>query len=168
MKETTKQQSVNTRKLTISAIVIALYIVIMTSTAAFSFGAYQIRIATSLYALSYLFPFLVFPLGLANGLSNFFFGSLGPIDVIGGFIIGILVSGSIALIRKFNLPVWLVALPIIFVIGFGVPLYLTFLLGVPYWALVINLIIGQTLPGIAGIFLAKALEKPLKSRKVIS
>ncbi len=166
MKETSIQ-SYNTRKLTISALVIALYVVVMATTSSFSFGAYQIRIATSLYALSYLFPFLVFPLGLANALSNFFFGGLGPIDVLGGFIIGILVSGSIALIKKFNLPRWLIALPIIFVIGFGVPSYLNVLLGVPYWVLVINLIIGQIIPGVFGVILANALEKPLKSRKVI-
>lgn len=166
MKEASIQVN-KTRKLTISALVIALYVVIMATTSAFSFGAYQIRIATSLYALSYLFPFLVFPLGLANALSNSFFGGLGPIDVLGGFVIGILVSGSIALIRKFNLPRWLIALPIIFIIGFGVPSYLNVLLGVPYWALVINLIIGQTIPGIVGVVLTNILEKPLKSRKVI-
>ena len=47
------------QKLTFSAMVMALYIVILYFTQSFSFGAYQIRIATSLYALSYLFPFLV-------------------------------------------------------------------------------------------------------------
>ena len=50
------------QKLTFSAMVIALYVVILSFTQSFSFGAYQIRIATSLYALSYLFPFLVIPL----------------------------------------------------------------------------------------------------------
>ncbi|MFC6464870.1 QueT transporter family protein [Marinilactibacillus sp. GCM10026970] len=166
MKETT-QQSFNTRKLTISALVIALYIVAMASTASISFGAYQIRIATSLYALSYLFPFLVLPLGLANALSNFLLGGLGPIDVIGGLVIGILVSGSIVLIKRFALPRWSIALPIIFLIGLGIPSYLNFLLGVPYWALVVNLVIGQIIPGILGVLLVQALEKPLKARKVI-
>ena len=166
MKETALKSN-KTLKLTISALTIALYVVVMATTSAFSFGAYQIRIATSLYALSYVFPFLVFPLGLANALSNFFFGGLGPIDVLGGFIIGISVSVAIALIRRFNLPRWLVALPIIFIIGFGVPAYLTILLGVPYWVLVVNLLIGQLIPGIAGVILTQAFEKPLKNRKVI-
>ena len=40
------------QKLTFSAMVIALYVVILYFTQSFSFGAYQIRIATSLYALS--------------------------------------------------------------------------------------------------------------------
>ena len=60
------QTFTNVRKLTTSGIVIALYVVILFMTQSFSFGAYQIRIVTSLYALSYLFPFLVIPLGLAN------------------------------------------------------------------------------------------------------
>ena len=62
----------NIQKLTISAMVVALYIVVLYLTQSISFGAYQIRIATSLYALSYLFPFLVVPMGIANLISNFF------------------------------------------------------------------------------------------------
>ena len=49
-----------TRKITISAIVIALYVVIMVITQSFAFGAIQVRLATSLYSLSYIFPFLFF------------------------------------------------------------------------------------------------------------
>ena len=44
---------ITTRKLTISAMVVALYIVVLYVTQSVSFGAYQIRIATSLYALDY-------------------------------------------------------------------------------------------------------------------
>jgi len=47
---------ITTRKLTISAMVVALYIVVLYLTQSVSFGAYQIRIATSLYALAYEFP----------------------------------------------------------------------------------------------------------------
>ena len=49
------------QKMTFSAMVMAMYIVILYFTQSFSFGAYQIRIATALYALAYLFPFLVLP-----------------------------------------------------------------------------------------------------------
>ena len=59
-----------THKLTLSAMMIAIYVVAMYCTQSFAFGAYQIRIATAIYALSYLFPFLVLPLGFANFLSN--------------------------------------------------------------------------------------------------
>mgnify|MGYP000198131161 FL=1 len=47
------QTFTNVRKLTTSGIVIALYVIILFMTQSFSFGAYQIRIVTSLYALSY-------------------------------------------------------------------------------------------------------------------
>ena len=58
-----KKKFSKTQKLTISAMVMALYIVVLYFTQSFSFGAYQIRIATTLYALSYFCPFLVLPLG---------------------------------------------------------------------------------------------------------
>lgn len=45
----------NVQKLTISGVVIALYVVVLFMTQSFSFGAYQIRIATTL-----LCPFLLF------------------------------------------------------------------------------------------------------------
>ena len=60
--------------MTFSAMIMALYVVLVYITQSFSFGAYQIRIATSVYALAYLFPFLVLPLGLANSISNTLFG----------------------------------------------------------------------------------------------
>ncbi len=40
------------QKMTFSAMVIALYVTVLYFTQSFSFGAYQIRIATALYALS--------------------------------------------------------------------------------------------------------------------
>ena len=48
------QTFTNVRKLTTSGIVIALYVIILFMTQSFSFGAYQIRIVTSLC------PFLSF------------------------------------------------------------------------------------------------------------
>ena len=97
------QTFTNVRKLTTSGIVIALYVIILFMTQSFSFGAYQIRIVTSLYALSYLFPFLVIPLGLANFIANML-GGFGIIDMVGGFIVGIVTSGIVMLIKKFHLP----------------------------------------------------------------
>ena len=93
------QTFTNVRKLTTSGIVIALYVVILFMTQSFSFGAYQIRIVTSLYALSYLFPFLVIPLGLANFIANML-GGFGIIDMVGGFIVGIVTSGIVMLIKN--------------------------------------------------------------------
>ena len=144
--------------LTISALVIALYVTVMYTTQSFAFGAYQIRIATCLYSLSYLFPFLVVPLGLANFLSNFL-GGLGFVDIIGGTFVGIITSGSVYLISKFRLPMLLVIPIIILGPGLLVPLWLSPITGVPYPALVISLCIGQTFPAILGYVLIKGLSK---------
>lgn len=152
-----------TQKLTFSAIVIALYIVCLYFTQSFSFGAYQIRIATSLYALSYLFPFLVLPLGLANLLGNLLCGGLGLLDTIGGFLVGAIVCYVHVLIKKGNLSYWLIALTITFIPGLMVPIWLSYLLKVPYAALAINLCIGQVLPGIVGVFLIRALQSVINT-----
>nr|WP_252894359.1 QueT transporter family protein [Veillonella denticariosi] len=90
----------STRKMTISAMVVALYIVLLYVTQSISFGAYQIRIATSLYALAYAFPFLVIPMGIGNLISNFLFGGLGILDMLGGFGVGILTTGIIVGMRR--------------------------------------------------------------------
>ena len=86
------------QKMTFSAMVIALYVTVLYFTQSFSFGAYQIRIATALYALSYLFPFLVLPLGLANFIANMLFGGLGLLDMFGGCMVGIVTTSLIVCI----------------------------------------------------------------------
>ena len=54
-------KSLSNQKLVFSALCIALYIVVMMCTQSFAFGQYQIRIATALYGLSAIFPFLILP-----------------------------------------------------------------------------------------------------------
>ncbi len=71
------------QKMVFSAIMMALYIAVLFISQGISFGAYQMRLATSLYGLAYLYPFLVLPISFANGLANTF-GGLGLIDVLGG------------------------------------------------------------------------------------
>lgn len=146
------------RKLTISAIVIALYVIIMYTTQWFAFGQYQVRIATSLYSLSYIFPFLILPLGLSNLLSNTLMGGLGPLDMIGGFAAGIITSGLVYIIRRYKISEWAVALPIILIPGLLVPVWLSYLLNIPYSVLAVSIIIGQIIPGIVGVLLVKRLE----------
>ncbi|MCX7715254.1 MAG: QueT transporter family protein [Clostridia bacterium] len=150
------------KKLTISAAVMALYISTVYATSSFSFGAYQIRIATAIYALSYFFPFLVLPLGLANALSNAFFGSLGILDIVGGGVVGLLTSYFIVRIRKCNLSSWLVILPILLVPTFCVSLWLSVLLHIPYHVLILSVGIGQAFPSVVGALLIKALRHCLK------
>ncbi len=155
-----------TQQLTISGMTAGLYIVIMYLTQSFAFGQYQVRIATAIYALSYLFPFLVLPLGLANLLSNVLMGGLGLADIIGGGIVGVLTAGCCALIRRFRLNEWMLAVPVTLIPAFGVSLWLSPLLGLPYWALASNLLLGQAICGVVSVLLIKALKPVLKMKGV--
>ena len=147
------------QKMTFSAMMMAIYIVVLYLTQSFSFGAYQIRIARSLYALSYLFPFLVFPLGFANLISNMLFGGFGIADMIGGCLVGILTTASIVLIRKKGWNRTFIAVPIVLIPGLGVAVYLFYFLNIPYWLMALNLCIGQLIPAVVGVVLVKVLER---------
>lgn len=154
-----------THKLTISAMIMALYIVVLYFTQNFSFGAYQIRIATALYALSYLFPFLVLPLGFANFIANMLFGGLGLLDMFGGCLVGIITTSLIVLIRRQGWNRWLMAAPIILVPGLGVSTWLSYLIHMPYPALALSLCIGQVIPSICGVALVGVLQRTLFAQK---
>ena len=156
-----KENMSKVQKLTVSAMVMALYVVVLYLTQSFSFGAYQIRIATALYALAYLFPFLVLPLGFANFIANFLFGGLGLLDWFGGCFVGIIVTAIIVLIRRKGWSRWLMILPIILVPGLGVPSYLSYLLHVPYSVLATSLCIGQSVPAVCGVVLVNVLQRAL-------
>lgn len=163
-----KENMSKVQKLTVSAMVMALYVVVLYFTQSFSFGAYQIRIATALYALAYLFPFLVLPLGFANFIANFLFGGLGLLDWFGGCFVGIIVTAIIVLIRRKGWSRWLMILPIILVPGLGVSSYLSYLLHVPYSVLATSLCIGQSVPAVCGVVLVNVLQRALypKATKV--
>ena len=156
-----KENMSKVQKLTVSALVMALYVVVLYFTQSFSFGAYQIRIATALYALAYLFPFLVLPLGFANFIANFLFGGLGLLDWFGGCFVGIIVTAIIVLIRRKGWSRWLMILPIILVPGLGVSSYLSYLLHVPYSVLATSLCIGQSVPAVCGVVLVNVLQRAL-------
>ncbi len=147
------------QKMTLSAMIMAIYVVLVYITQGFSFGAYQIRIATSVYALAYLFPFLVLPLGLANSISNMLFGGLGILDTVGGGLAGILTAFIIAGIRKAGINRAFIVLPIIFVPGLLVPVWLSYILNIPYAALAVSLCIGQIIPAICGAAVVSALAR---------
>ena len=156
-----KENMSKVQKLTVSAMVMALYVVVLYFTQSFSFGAYQIRIATALYALAYLFPFLVLPLGFAHFIANFLFGGLGLLDWFGGCFVGIIVTAIIVLIRRKGWSRWLMILPIILVPGLGVSSYLSYLLHVPYSVLATSLCIGQSVPAVCGVVLVNVLQRAL-------
>lgn len=158
-----KKQTAAVYRIALSAVVVAVYFAVMLLTAEFSFGIYQIRIATALYALSMPFPFLVLPLGIANCLSNILGGMAW--DIGGGFLVGLLTAGICAAFGKFPLGRWkaLLVLPAIELIpALSVPLWLAPTLGVPYWTLAASLLVGQIIPAFAGAFLVFLLEKRAK------
>lgn len=148
-----------TKKLTVSALFIAMFIAVLGATAGFSFGAIQVRIANALYALPYVYPFLVVPTGLAVVLSNLIFGGLGLPDIIGGFLVATVTTSLMVLIKKLNLPKILVVVPTLVVPALLVPTWLSPMLGIPYWALVVSIGLGHTVPAILGYILVRVIEK---------
>lgn len=85
-------------------------------------------------------------------------GSLGLPDMIGGFFVGILTSYAVYMIKKNNLNDWLISIPIILFPGLIVPIWLSFLLKIPYYLLAISVTVGQIIPGIVGVVLVKQLR----------
>jgi uncharacterized membrane protein len=158
-KEDNMQQHSRNQKLVFSALCIALYIVTMLCTQSFAFGQYQIRIATALYGLSALFPFLIIPFGLANLLSNVLMGGLGILDIVGGGLVGLCTAGMIVWGKRRGCGNWIVMLAITFIPGLGVPLWLSQILQLPYWLLASSLLVGQCISGLAGMLLVTALER---------
>ena len=133
-----------TYKLTFSGLVIALYIVIMYFTQAIAFGQYQVRLVTGLYGLSYSFPFLCIPLGLANMLSNCILGG----DIINGcfvFLAGVITTKSICLLKKVTKQKSVLVLPIAIIPSLLIPIWLSYTLNVSYYILFFSLLFGQTI-----------------------
>lgn len=151
----------STQKIAFSGLVIAIYTVIMYFTQGFSFGQYQIRLATSMYSLSAAAPFLIIPLGLANLISNTIMGGMGIYDIVGGCLVGIITSSIVYAIKRFGLNDWFIVIPIILGPGLLVPIWLSFTLNVPYAVLAISLCIGQIIPAILGVILLKELRNKI-------
>ncbi|MDD3224480.1 MAG: QueT transporter family protein [Clostridium sp.] len=146
-------------KLSISGIVIAMYVVIMYFTQSFAFMQFQIRIATALYSLAAIFPFLIIPLGISNFISNVLMGGLGLPDIIGGTLVGILTSAIVYLLARLKLNDWFIAAPIILIPGLLVSIWLSYILHVKYIILASSLLGGQIIPAIVGVLLVKQIKR---------
>ncbi|MBU5438039.1 QueT transporter family protein [Tissierella sp. MSJ-40] len=147
-----------TKKITISGVSVGLYVILMYLTQGFAFGQYQIRIATSFYALTAIHPFLIVPMAVGNMLSNILMGGLGVFDTLGGLIVGLITTTAVYLVKKFKLNDWLIAISIILGPGLIVPIWLSIILKIPYRVLAASLCIGQIVPGIVGVILVKQLR----------
>lgn len=151
-----------TTKLTISGVAIALYIVIMYFTQSIAFGQYQVRLATGLYALAYSFPFLSVPLGTANMLSNILLGG-DYVNGIFGFLAGLLTTSGICLLKKITTKKYILVLPIAIIPSIIIPIWLTFALQIPYYLLVLSLLVGQTISAYSvGIVIINISERLVK------
>jgi len=139
-----------------------MYIAVMFVTQSFSFLAIQFRVATTLYSLGYIFPFLIAPIGFANALSNLLMGGLGVLDVVGGFLAGVIVSALSYLVRRYKLPTLLIVPIIMFGNGLIVPIWLSYLLGIPYLMLVVSVSLGQIPSAIAAYILITILDEYMK------
>lgn len=126
------------RKIAISGVVMAMYVALTVLLHPISYGIIQVRFSTGLYALAAFQPGLALPLGLANGLANYF-GGLGPVDIGVGTLVGALTAWWVSRIRT---PV-LQPLPIVLVPTAIVPIYLSALLKAPYLVTVASVGLGQ-------------------------
>lgn len=160
MQNAPSRSSLYVKRIVVSGLVMAVYVIVMYFTQSFAFGQYQIRIATCIYALAAIHPFLILPLGLANSLSNLLFGQFFLPDVIGGFLAGILTSAACYYLRKINK--YLIAVPILLIPPLVVSAFLSPVIHIPYTALAISIGVGQILPSVMGVLLLVYLEKPLK------
>ena len=93
------------------------------------------------------------PLALANMLSNLLMGGLGVFDIVGGFLIGLITSGSIVLLKKATDRAVLLVLPPAII----VPIWLSIILKVPYFVLVLSLLVGQVISAYTlGLYIIKS------------
>jgi len=155
-------------QLTLSGIYIALFLVVMLCTQSFAFGQYQIRIATALYGLSAIFPFLIVPSCIANVLSNTLMGGLGILDIIGGGLVGLMTTSLIVYGKKQGWGNWIVMVAVTLIPGLCVPLWLSMLLNIPYIVLASSILVGQAICGVCSMLLVGALEKIGVSKSILT
>lgn len=153
-------------KLIFSSLIFVVYLTIMYYTKDYASSRYQVRVATSLYALSYFFPFLIFPLALSNMFSNFLIAQLGLWDMVGGFAVGLLTAYIISLCGKKRLNYLLVAPPIVLIPALFVPLWLSYIKGFPYITLLITIGIGQMVPATIGMLLTGCIDSVNSKLKI--
>lgn len=129
------------KNIAISAMVMAAYVVLTVAFAPISYGPVQVRLAAGLYTLAAPMPFVTMPLMIATALANWF-GGLGVLDVI----FGPLATGAACFgCWLFRYKRWLIpaAIPL-----FSAPViagFLSIILQLPFWVLLIQIAIGQAI-----------------------
>jgi hypothetical protein len=138
-------------KVALSGLIMAIFVIIQ----------YFTKMASFLYALCYLYPFLMLPLALSSFLGTIMSGGLGIIDMAGGFLVGIITSGFIILIKRFRWDEWFVGIPIFLIPGLIMPLWLSYLMHVQYNIIASGILIFQLIPAATGVLLVKKLKNRL-------
>lgn len=134
----------NTSKIVLSGLTVAIYIAIMYVTQSFSFGQYQIRIATGLYSLAYYYPFLCLPLGFSNMVSNIFFGG-DIINGLFGFCAGALTCECICMLKKVTKNKYIIVTPIALLPSLIISVWLSYKFHISYLIMFVSLLVGQTI-----------------------
>ena len=145
------------KKLTRSALIAALYVLLVFVFQVSSFGPIQIRVAEALTVLPILFPEAVLGIFVGVLLSNIL-GGMGMWDILGGSLISLVA----AMITYKYRESWVAyAAPIVLNAVF-VSLYLKFIFHLPmsYWFMVLTVGLGQSVAVLGlGIPLIKQLKK---------
>ncbi len=117
----------NTRKLTLIAVVAALYVVLTVSLGMLGYGPIQFRVSEILNLLALIHPIYIFAVGLGCAISNFY--AYGIIDVVVGSISTMI---AMALMYKFRKNIFVASLfPTI--MTFPIAVELNYLTGAPLW-----------------------------------
>ncbi|MDP3013291.1 MAG: QueT transporter family protein, partial [Candidatus Subteraquimicrobiales bacterium] len=141
--------------MTKSAMIAALYAVLTIALAPISYGQLQVRVSEALTALAYFEPAAIPGLFIGCVLANIY-GGLGLWDIFGGSTLTLLAALLTWLIglffkkkTKWHTYVYrgslIGLLPPVAINAFGVAYILKIVLGLPYWASVVYVGIGQTI-----------------------
>ncbi len=122
-----------------AALIAAVYAAATVSLGELGYGPVQVRVSEALTVLPYLDP-VGGTLGIGVGV--FVANLLGPYGLV-DTVLGTLLSLLAAFLTARMPRPWLAPLPPVVVNALGVPLYLQFLAGVPYWPTVGTVLVGQ-------------------------
>ncbi len=153
----------NTRKLTLIAVVAALYVTLTISLGALAYGPIQFRVAEILNLLALIHPIYIFAVGLGCAISNFYM--YGLIDVVVGSISTMI---AMALVYKFRKHTFIASLfPTIMI--FPIAVELNYLIGAPLWETFFTIAISEfIIVTVIGIPVYNVIKKNKKLMEILS
>lgn len=140
-----------------AAAIAALYIALTVVLAPISYGFIQVRVAEVLTVLPLLTPAAIPALFIGCMIANAY-GGLGLADILGGSTVTLLAALATYRLRK--RPEAIALLPPVLFNAFLISIYLSPILQVSYWLLVLSIGAGQTIAVYGlGLPLLRALKK---------